>query len=109
MTDIIQDLPIDNAVEASIYGFAELLDQLIADEELIFTIPAADEERFRKGLSVAKNRLNKKMEEDGIASDARILSFEILASDMIDCIDMKVSLRSRQGARVLYIRKPSDF
>lgn len=109
MNDIIQDLPIDNAAEASVYGFAELLDQLIADEELIFTIPLVDEERFRKGLSVAKNRLNKKMEEEGIASDARILSFEVLASDMIDCIDMKVSLRSRQGARIMAIRKPSDF
>jgi hypothetical protein len=100
------DLP-EDADDMQIYGFAELLDQLMAEEELIFTIPAVDEERFRKGLSVAKNRLNKKLVLEGMAPGNRVLDYTTLASEVEGCIDMQVSMKGRQGAKIFNIRKPS--
>jgi len=104
---VLDNIP-EDADDMQTFGFAELLDQLMAEEELIYTIPIVDEERFRKGLSVAKNRLNKRLIADGMAPDNRVLDYSVLPSDTASCIDMQVSLRGKQGAKILRIRKPSD-
>lgn len=100
-------LPPDADEEASYtMGYAEIYEQLIVEEELIYTIPAEDEDRFKKGLAVAKNRMNKKLISDGVASDTRILNFKTLPSSEAGCIDIQVSMTARGGVRIMNMRKP---
>lgn len=104
--DDFQDL---DASEMQNLGFAECFDQLLAADELIFTIPASDEARFRKGLAVAKSRMAKKLAEDGLAGDTRILDFRALKpapNTPEGFVDLQCSLKERSGVSVFSIRKP---
>lgn len=92
--------------EANSFGYAELFEQIWSEEELIFTIPEADEERFKNGLAVAKTRFNKKLQKEGVAPDNRSFVYTTLASDRPGCIDLQVSLAAKGKIKVFAITKP---
>jgi hypothetical protein len=102
----IEDLDLEDASRQS---YLEILEQIIAEGELIFTIPACDEDRFRKGMAVAKSRMLDHHKKAGIPSDRRKLTYNVLAQcERPGCNDIHVSLQEPSGVPILSTRKPSN-
>lgn len=101
-------LGIDSLEEDSnMLGYTELFERIWTEEELIFTIPKDDEERFKNGLAVAKTRFNKKLMDEGQPKESRQLEYSLVTPCMTEgCINLQVSLKTRGRIRVFDIRKP---
>ena len=89
-------------------GYAELFEQIWQEEELIFTIPAEDWEKFKAGIAVAKSRFNAKMVKEGMPPDKRSLAFDLVQCTVEGCVALHVKLVSKGKIRVLAIEKPDN-
>lgn len=89
-------------------GYSDLFEQVWQEEELIFTIPEEDHERFKAGMAVAKSRFNSKMEKEGMPPDKRSLSFAVVPCSTEGCISLHVKLVAKGRVRVLNIEKPDN-
>ena len=93
--------------DAEEFGYAELFERIWTEEELIFTIPEEDEERFKNGLAVAKTRFNKKMQLDGMGKEDRSFEYNIVKPCTVPgCINLQVSLKKKGRIKVFQIQKP---
>lgn len=87
----------------------EIYELLTANEELILTIPAHEEDRLRKGLASAKNKMNAKLKDSGLPADTRMLQFHVQPSkdqELEDHIDIQISLASRASFKIKRIQLP---
>lgn len=105
---MMEEIPETSAEEAQIMGFSDIFEQLLADAELIYTIPAEEQDRFRKGLAVAKSRFVERIKKQNMPEDKRILDFQVVADSERDgLVDIQVSLKDRSGMQIYKVRRPN--
>lgn len=108
--DSIDDLDLsslDDEPSNPTLSFYEIYDKLLANEELILTIPLEQEEALRKGLASAKIKTNKKLAAQNLDTEDRTLMFKKISEDLNLCItELHIYLKARPGCQVLNIRIP---
>jgi hypothetical protein len=101
----IQD--IDSA--PSEMSLADLYQKLLAEEELIVTIPREAEETLRKGLSSHKYKLNQRLKREGIPPDDSTFTFQVTESKSHPgAVDVHIFLAKKSTIPVLEISKPDN-
>lgn len=106
MTDL--DLSsLDEEPDNQVLSFYEIYDKLLANEELILTIPLEQEDALRKGLASAKVKTNKKLATQNLDTEERTLMFKKISEDLNLCTtELHIYLKARPGCQVLNIRIP---
>lgn len=87
-------------------SLADIYNRLLLHSELIFTIPADQEDTLRKGLASVKAKQNAKLREAGVRPDPATLSYITSKSDTEGAIDLHITLSKRTAINVIKVRKP---
>lgn len=110
LMDTLDDLDLsslDDESSSPTLSFYEIYEKLLANEELILTIPLEQEESLRKGLASAKIKTNKKLAAQNLDTEDRTLMFKKISEDLNLCItELHIYLKARPGCQVLNIRIP---
>lgn len=108
-------LPLDpEEGETNSMTLTDIYGQLLASGGMILTIPAAEEDRLRKGLASVKAKTNKKLSDDGFPVDKSTLAYQVTTSRNEDgsvrqgVIDINISLSTRNQITILDMKLPDD-
>jgi hypothetical protein len=87
--------------------FAELLSNVMLNDEIIITILPEDVERTKTGIKNTKAKQAAKMKDDGLAVDNSVLSFIATDSkDFVGMIDLKIILARKSTVRIKQLVVP---
>lgn len=104
-TNLIDLLDLES--DTPILSFSEIYEKLLANDELIITIPNDQEDSLRKGLASIKVKTNKKLNAEGFMGEDRTLMFKRVHENVNeDTVDLHIFLKARPGCKVLNIRVP---
>lgn len=106
--ETVDDLPglIDEATPMSL---TEILNQVIANNELILTIPADEEQSLRTGLAGVKAKQNAKLKSAGLQPDSSTLSYVVTPKkDNAGIIDVHITLSKKATVTVLAMKLPDN-
>ena len=118
MTKAPIDFPDDDEEfleEDTSYNFRQLMDMLLANKDIILTIPSDQEEALRSGLITRKSKDNKMAMRKGLLPMDDVLSFisypaknkqtgEILAGQTC----LRIKLAAKKSVNILSIEIPDD-
>lgn len=95
--------------EVTPLSLTEIFNQVVANDELIVTIPANEEQALRTGLAGVKAKQNTKLKENGLQPDKSTLSFTVTPHKTLpDVIDVHIVLSKKQTITVLAIKLPDN-
>lgn len=100
--------------EGSLYNMRELLDMVVDNKDVIFTVPTGDVESLKQGLIMRKAKDQNKMKKAGLVLDAGTLSFLVYPSKNEDgteragASEVRVKLAPKKSVTILDVRIPSD-
>ena len=92
----------------------EIYNQVMANDELLLTIPADEEQALRTGLAGVKAKQNAKLKASGLQPDKSTLSFVVTpvkGKDGVvipETIDVHIVLSRKQTITVLAMKLPDD-
>lgn len=103
----------DEELEEGSMSLTDIYNMVVANQELILTIPADEEERLRKGLASVKAKTNKKLQEEGMPVDKSMLSY--ITTPVMDNnkqptgnVQIHIILGKPNGITVLGIKLPDS-
>ncbi|EKD22445.1 MAG: hypothetical protein ACD_86C00003G0008 [uncultured bacterium] len=70
--------------------YEELLSNLLLNDEIIIEISVEDVERVKIGMKNIKTRKNKKMKEEGLATEDARLEFEAFPSETYGYVNLRI-------------------
>lgn len=88
--------------------------QILANNEIILTIPADEEERLRKGLAGVKAKTNKKLLEEGLPVENSTLSYSVTPSkdeagkERDGIVDVQICLSKKYTITVFDLKLPDN-
>lgn len=101
--------------EDSSYNFRQLMDTLLANKDIIVTVPSDQVVLLRAGLIMRKSKDNKKAVRNGLLPNDEMLSFQIYPAkdkltkqDLIGQTCIRVKLAPKRSITVLDIEVPDD-
>lgn len=81
--------------------FAELLANVMLNDEIIITIPPEDVERTKTGIKNTKAKQAAKMKDEGLAVDNSVLSFIVAESKAFPGMsDLKIILSRKSTVKI---------
>lgn len=90
-------------------SLTEIYNQVVANDEIILTIPASEEQALRTGLAGVKAKQNTKLREAGLQTDKSTLSFTVTPHKTApDAINVHIVLSKKQTITVLAIKLPDN-
>lgn len=109
-TEVTKTMPIGIIEqEAAPLSLLEIYNQVLANSEIILTIPAAEEHALRTGLAGVKAKQNAKLKASGLQPDTSTLSYNVTPSKASEgAIDVHIVLSKKQTITVLSVRLPDD-
>lgn len=101
--------------EESSYNFRQLMDAIVANKDLIVTVPSDQIPQLRAGLIMRKSKDNKIATRKGMLPNDEVLSFEVYPAkdkdtkkDLVGQHCLRVRLSPRKSITVLNIEVPDD-
>ncbi len=102
----VEDILDDDVTPLSL---TEIFNEVVAKDEIILTIPAAEEAALRQGLAGVKAKQNTKLKSAGLQPDTATLSFRVTPHPTItDAIKVHILLSKKQTITVLAMELPDD-
>lgn len=97
--------------EVTPLSLTEIYNQVLADNEIILTIPAGEEQMLRTGLAGVKAKQNAKLKSAGLQPDSSTLSYSVTPhKTMPDVVEVHIVLSKKQTITVIAMRRPDpDF
>lgn len=88
--------------------YSELYASVQLNDEIVVTIPLAEEERTKIGIKNVKAKQALKFKEDGLPIDPSVLSFSTSKSvEFVDAVELTITLAKKAVVPVFKIRIPS--
>lgn len=87
----------------------EIYNQVLANSEIILTIPAGEEQALRTGLASVKAKQNAKLKSAGLAPDSSTLSYTVTPHKTVpDAVDVHIVLSKKQTITVIAMKLPDN-
>lgn len=98
----------EDEAEGTEYNMRELMDQVYAKRDVIFTLPTEQVPILKSGLIVRKGKDSAKLKDADISQNKEYLSFLVTPSKTEGVSDVRVKLGPKKSVRILDMRVPND-